>query len=146
MDWKEQLSTVVRESGIQLLDVRFICMKQQEKWFVKRFRATVFHTDPSVPEQVQYPSYLFLRQKMSATDFLQLIDDLTVDKNLSQKSQEQSSEEQPSQAAQEQPSEEQPPQKAEEKRRTFYVNGQEIWYDSVGINFNDHARGNTLWG
>lgn len=33
MDWKEQLSTVVEEAKIQLLDVRFICMNHQEKWF-----------------------------------------------------------------------------------------------------------------
>jgi hypothetical protein len=52
MDWNEQLSTVVREGEIQHLDIRFICLKQQEKWFVKRFRATVFHADPSVPERV----------------------------------------------------------------------------------------------
>lgn len=141
MDWKEQLSTIVRESETQHLNVRFICIKQQEKWFLKRFRATVFHTDSSIPEQVQYPSFLFLRQKMSATDFLQLIVDLTADKNFSQRAQGQSSQE-----TQKQPHEEQSPQNVEEKRRAFYVHGQEIWFDSLAVNFNDHARGNTLWG
>src|SRR5215472_9176376 len=63
MDWKEQLREVVREGGIEFLDIRFICIKQQEQWFLRRFRATAYHADPSVPELVQYPSYLFLRQK-----------------------------------------------------------------------------------
>lgn len=146
MDWKEQLSTIVDESEIQLLDVRFICMKQQEKWYVKRFRATVFRAEPSTPEQVQYPSYLFLRQKMSAANFLQLIGDLTADKNLTQKAEEHPSQEQPAQGTQEKPPEEQPAQKVEEQFRKFNVNGQEIWFDNININFNDHARGNTLWG
>src|SRR5260370_36297103 len=77
MYWKEQLSTVVKEAKIQQLDVRFICMKQQKRWFLKRLHVTILHPEPSVPEQIQYPSYLFLRQTMSSSDFLNLISDLT---------------------------------------------------------------------
>ena len=77
MEWKEQLSTVLVEGEIQTLDVRIICKRNNEKWFLKRLRATVFHVEPTIPEQIHYPSYLFLREKMSSTDFLQLISDLT---------------------------------------------------------------------
>ncbi len=124
MDWKEQLSTIVGEGEIQLLDVRFICMKHQGKWFLKRFRTTVFHVEPSIPEQVQYPSYLFLRQKMSSSGFLQLLSDLTT--RLS--------------------AEEAAKLSEEEKLKKFSVNTWDIWCEVVNVNFNDHARGNTLWG
>jgi hypothetical protein len=83
MDWKEQLSTLL--SGEPLtLDVRLICIKNKEKWFLKRLRVTVFHSEPSTPEQVRYSSYLFLRGKMSSVDFLRLINDLTSRNSLSQ--------------------------------------------------------------
>ncbi len=76
MDWKERLSTLL-EGEVQTLDVRLICIKDKEKWFLKRLRATIFHSEPSIPEQIRYPSYLYLRGKMSLLDFLQLISDLT---------------------------------------------------------------------
>ena len=76
MDWKEQLSALL--SGEPLtLDVRLICIKNGEKWLLKRLRATVFHSEPSTPEQIRYSSYLFLRGKMSSVEFLRLISDLT---------------------------------------------------------------------
>jgi len=77
MDWKEQLTTVMKEANIQQLDVRFICMKQQDRWFLKRLHVTVLHPEPSIPGKVLYPSYLFLRQTMSSSDFLQLLSNLT---------------------------------------------------------------------
>src|SRR6266480_7780131 len=77
MDWKEQLSALLLEGDIQTLDVRLICIKDKEKWFLKRLRAIVLHSEPSIPEQVRYPSYLFLRRNMSPSDFLQLLSDLT---------------------------------------------------------------------
>ncbi len=83
MDWKEQLSALL--SGEPLtLDVRLICIKNGEKWFLKRLRAIVFHSEPSTPEQIHYLSYLFLRGKMSSVDFLRLINDLTSRSSLSQ--------------------------------------------------------------
>ncbi len=124
MDWKEQLSTVVEESEIQLLDVRFICMKHQGKWFLKRLHVTVFHAEPSLPERVRYPSYLFLRQTMSSSDFLHLLSDLTT--RLS--------------------AEELAKLTEEEKLKKFCVNEWDIWCEFVGVNFNVHAQGNSLWG
>ncbi len=124
MDWKEQISTVVEEAKIQLLDVRFICMKHQGKWFLKRFHVTVFHAEPSLPEQVRYPSYLFLRQKISSSDFLQLLSDLTT--RLS--------------------AEELAKLTEEEKLKKFRVNEWDIWCEFAGINFNIHAHGNSGWG
>lgn len=126
LDWKEQLSTVVEEAKIQLLDVRFICVKQQEKWFLKRFHVTVFHAEPSLPQQVCYPSHLFLRQKMSSSDFLQLISDLTTRITLSAQEGAQLTE--------------------EEKLKKFSMNGWDIWYEFAGVNFNIHAHGNSGWG
>jgi len=124
MDWKEQLSTVVEEAKIQLLDVRIICMKQQEKWFLKRLYVTVFHAEPSVPEQIQYPSFLFLRQKMSSSDFLQLLNNLTA---------------RPS-------AEEAAKLSEEEKLKKFSVNAWIIWCESVSVGFANHAQGNSPWG
>ena len=126
MDWKEQLSTVVEAAKIQLLDVRFICMKHQEKWFLKRLHVTVFHTEPSLPQQVRYASYLFLRQKMNSSDFLQLISDLTTRTTLS--------------------AEEAVKLTEEEKLKKFSVNEWDIWCESVGVNFTVHAHGNSGWG
>jgi hypothetical protein len=123
-DWKEQLSTVVEEAKIELLDVRFICMKQQEKWFLKRLHVTVFHAEPSISEQIQYPSYLFLRQTMSSSDFLQLLSDLTA----------------PLSAA------EQAKLTEEEKLKKFSVYAWDIWWKSVSVNLNIHAHGNARWG
>lgn len=129
MDWKEQLTTVVEEGMIQLLDVRFICMKQQGKWYLKRFHVTVFHQEVSIPEQVLYPSYLFLRHTMRAPDFLHLISDLT---DLT--------------ARNSFPTEEWARLTEEEKLKTFQVSKWDIWCESVSINFNVHAQGNSLWG
>jgi len=124
MDWKEQLSTILEEATIQQLDVRFICMKQQGKWFLKRLHVTVFHAGPSLPEQVRYLSYLFLRQTMSSSDFLQLLSDLST--RLS--------------------AEELAKLTEEEKFKKFSVNGRDVWCEFVGVNFNIHAQGNALWG
>src|SRR6266571_6446398 len=124
LDWKEQLSTVVEEAKIQQLDVRFICMKQQERWFFKRLHVAVLHPEPSVPEQVRYPSYLFLRQTMSSSDFLQLLSDLT--NTLS--------------------AEEEAKLTEEEKLKKFSVHAWDIWWKSVSVNLNVHAHGNAQWG
>jgi hypothetical protein len=126
MDWKEQLTTVLEEAEIQLLDVRFISMKNQGKWFLKRLHVTVFHTDPSLPEQVRYPSYLFLRQKMSSSDFLHLISNLTTRNTLS--------------------AEEWAKLTEEEKLKKFSLNEWDIWCEFASVNFNVHAHGNSLWG
>lgn len=126
MDWKELLSTVVEEAKIQFLDVRFICVQYQGKWFLKRFHVTVFHAEPSLPQQVRYPSHLFLRQKMSSSDFLQLISDLTTRTTLSAQEGAQLTE--------------------EEKLKKFSVNGWDIWYEYAGVNFTVHAHGNSGWG
>src|SRR6266849_3625253 len=83
MDWKERLSTLL-EGEVQTLDVRLICIRDKEKWFLKRLRATVFHSEPSIPEQIHYSSYLFLRGKISSLDFFRLISDLTSRSTLSQ--------------------------------------------------------------
>jgi hypothetical protein len=124
MDWKEQLVTVVKEARIQQLDVRFICMQQQGRWFFKRLHVTVLHPEPSVPEQIQYPSYLFLRQTMSSSDFLHLIIDLTTRL----------------------PEEEEAKLTEEQKLKKFSVQAWDIWYKSVSLNLNVHAHGNSQWG
>ncbi len=124
MDWKEQLSTVLKEAKIEQLDVRFICMKQQERWFFKRLHVTVLHPEASVPEQVQYPSYLFLRQTMRSSDFLQLLSELTTTL----------------------PTEEEAKLTEEQKLKKFSVQAWDIWWKSVSVNLNVHAHGNSQWG
>jgi hypothetical protein len=125
MDWKEQLSTLL-EGEVQILDVRLICIKGNEKWFLKRLRAIVFRTEPSIPEQVYYPSYLFLRRKMSPSDFLQLLSDLTTRSTLPQEELEKLS--------------------YEEKLKKFSFNGQEIFCEVVNVVFSNHSHGNSRWG
>jgi len=123
MDWKERLSTLL-EGEVQTLDVRLICIKDKEKWFLKRLRATIFHSEPSIPEQIRYPSYLYLRGKMSLLDFLQLISDLT--STLSQEELEKLS--------------------YEEKLKKFKFKGWEIFCESATVSYRDHSRGNSSWG
>ena len=123
LDWKEQLRAILEEAKITFLDVRFICMKQQDKWFLKRLHVTVFHAEPSIPEQVQYPSYLFLRQKMSSSDFLQLLDGLTT--HLS--------------------AEEAATLSEEEKLKKFSVRMRTIWCGYVSVGFASHIQGNSPW-
>ncbi len=125
MDWKEQLSTLV-EGEIQTLDVRLICIRDKEKWFLKRLRAIVFHSEPSIPEQIRYPSYLFLRGKMSSLDFLQLISDITSPSTLSQEEKDKLS--------------------YEEKLKTFKFKEWDIFCESANVIFRDHSRGNSRWG
>lgn len=126
MDWKEQLPTLLAEEEVQTLDVRLICIKDKEKWFLKRLRAIVFHSEPSIPEQVCYSSYLFLRRKMSASDFLQLLSDLTTRSTLPQEELEKLS--------------------YEEKLKKFSFNGQEIFCEFVNVVFSNHSHGNSRWG
>jgi len=125
MDWKERLSTLL-EGEIQTLDVRLICIKDKEKWFLKRLRAIVFHSGPSIPEQIRYPSYLFLRGKMSSSDFLQLISDLTTRSTLSQEELNKLSD--------------------EEKLKKFRFNEWDIFCEYANISYRDHSRGNSRWG
>ncbi len=123
MDWKEQLSTLL-ERERQTLDVRLICIKNGEKWFLKRLRATVFHSEPSIPEQILYPSYLFLREKISSLDFLQLIYELT--SRLSQEELNKLSD--------------------EEKLKKFKFKDWEIFCEYVYVYLRDHSKGNSNWG
>jgi hypothetical protein len=123
LDWKEQLKTVVEEAKIAFLDVRFICMKHQEKWFLKRLHVRMFHAEPSIPEQVQYPSYLFLRQTMRSSDFLQLLDNLAT---------------RPS-------AEEAAKLSEEEKLKKFSLKTWIIWCEAVGVGFAGHMQGNSRW-
>src|SRR5260370_38968110 len=125
MDWKEQLSTLV-EGEMQSVDVRLICIRDKEKWFLKRLRAIVFHSEPSIPEQIRYPSYLFLRGKMSSLDFLQLMSDLTSPSNLSQEEKDKLS--------------------YEEKLKKFKFKEWDIFCESANVIFRDHSRGNSHWG
>ena len=125
MDWKEQLSTLL-SGEVLTLDVRLICIKNGEKWFLKRLRATVFHSEPSIPEQIYYPSYLFLRRKMSPSDFLQLLSDLTTRSTLPQGELEKLS--------------------YEEKLKKFSFNEYEIFCELVNVVFSNHSHGNSRWG
>lgn len=124
MDWKEQLSTLLEELA-QSLDVRLICIKDKEKWFLKRLRAIVFHPELSIPEQICYPTYLFLRREMSTSEFLQLMSALTTRSTLPQEELEKLS--------------------AEEKLKKFSFNGREIFCEVVNIVFRNHSRGNSRW-
>lgn len=125
MDWKEQLSTLLAEE-VLTLDVRFICIRDKEKWFLKRLRATLFHTEPSTPEQIRYSSYLFLRGKMSSVDFLNLINDLTSRSSLSQEELGKLSE--------------------DEKLKKFTFNGWEIVCEYANVYLRGHTQGNSRWG
>lgn len=125
MDWKEQLSTLL-EGEMQTLDVRLICIKNEGKWFLRRLRAIVFHSEPSIPEQISYPSYLFLREKMSSLDFLQLIHNLTSRSNLSQ--------------------EELNKLSYEEKLKKFTFKEWEIFYELVNVYLRNHSQGSSHWG
>ena len=125
MEWKEQLSTLL-EGEIHTLDVRLICMRNKEKWFLKRLRATVFHSEPSIPEQIRYPSYLFLRGNMSSLDFLQLISDLTTRSNLSQ--------------------EELAKLSDEEKLKKFTLREWEIFCEYANVYLRGHSQGKSRWG
>lgn len=125
MDWKEQLSALL-EGEAQTLDVRIICIKDKEKWFLKRLRATIFHSEPPFAEQICYPSHLFLRRKMSPSDFLQLLSDLTTRSTLSQ--------------------EELAKLSYEEKLKTFQFNGWDIFCELVNVVFMNHTHGNSRWG
>ncbi len=125
MDWKEQLS-VLLEGEIQTLDVRLICIKNGEKWFLKRLRVTVFHSEPSIPAQIRYPSYLFLRKNMSSLDFLQLISDLTTRSNLSQEEINKLSD--------------------EEKLKKFKFQEWEIFCEYANVYLRGHSQGNSSWG
>ncbi len=125
MDWKEQLQTLLDKEP-QTLDVRLICIRDKEKWFLKRLRAIVFHAEPSIPEQTRYSSYLFLREKMNSSDFFQLISDLTSRSSLS-----------PEELAK---------LTDEEKLKKFTFNGWEIVCESVNIYLRSHTRGNSRWG
>ena len=125
MDWKEQLSALL--SGEPLtLDVRLICIRNGEKWFLKRLRATVFHSEPSTPEQIRYSSYLFLRGKMSSVDFLRLISDLTSRSSPSQ--------------------EELAKLTDEEKLKKFTFQGWEIVCEFANVYLRGHSPGNSQWG
>lgn len=125
MDWIERLSTLL-EGEIQTLDVRLICIRNNEKWFLKRLRAIVFHSEPSIPEQIRYPSYLFLRGKMSSLDFLQLISDLTTRSTLSQEELDKLS--------------------YEEKLKKFRFKEWDIFCESANVSYRGHSRGNSSWG
>src|SRR5258708_9961587 len=125
MEWKEQLSTLL-EGEILTPDVRIICIRDKEKWFVKRLRATVFHSEPSMPEQIRYSSYLFLRGKMSSLDFFRLISDLTSRSTLSQ--------------------EELAKLTDEEKLKKFTFNGWEIVCEFANVSLRGHSQGNSRWG
>jgi hypothetical protein len=124
MDWKEQLSTLL-EGEAQTLDVRLICIKDKEKWFLKRLRVIVFHSEPSIPEQVCYPSHLFLRRKMSSLDFLELMSALTARITFPEELEKLS---------------------YEEKFKKFSFNEQEIFCEAVNIVFRNHSHGNSRWG
>ncbi len=82
MDWKDQLSKLF-EGETKILDVRLICIRNEEKWFLRRMRAVLFRSEPSVPEQISFPSYLFVREKMSSLDFLEFIHNLTLQREFS---------------------------------------------------------------
>ncbi len=125
MDWKEQLSTLL-EGEMQTIDVRLICIRDKEKWFLKRLRATVFHSEPSLPEQICYLSYLFLRGKMSSLDFLQLMSDLTTRSTLSQEELEKLSD--------------------EEKLKKFRFKEREIFCEYANVYLRGHSQGNSSWG
>jgi hypothetical protein len=131
MDWKEQLQTVIGAGGREFLDVRFICMKHQDakyagKWFLKRLRVTLYRTDPSVPEYLSYPGYLFVREQMSAPDFLTFLDNLTVKSTFLAEELAQLSD--------------------EEKLKKVSVRGWDIWYEDVTLYYRDHVRSNAIWG
>jgi len=131
MDWKEQLRAVIGVGGIEFLDVQFICMKHPDKkyadkWFLKRLRVTLFHVEPFVPEHLSYPGYVFLREKMIASDFIQFIDDLTAKSTLSDEELAKLSE--------------------EEKLKKFSVRDWDIWHGDVNIYFSNHLRSDTTWG
>jgi hypothetical protein len=125
MDWKEQLSTLL-EGEILTLDVRLICIRDKEKWFLKRLRAIVLHAEPAIPEQIHYSSYLFQRGKMNSSDFFQLISDLTSRSSLSP--------------------EEQAKLTDEEKLKKFTFQGWEIVCEFVNIYLRGHTQGNSRWG
>ncbi len=125
MDWKEQLQTLLDKEP-QTLDVRLICIRDKEKWFLKRLRAIVFHAEPTIPEQICYSSYLFLRGKMNSSDFFQLISDLTSRSSLS-----------PEELAK---------LTDEEKLKKFTFKGWEIVCEFVNIYLRGHTRGNSRWG
>src|SRR5258707_3493406 len=123
MEWKEPLSILLEGEKLSL-DVRLICIKNKGKWFLKRVRATVFHSKPSIPEQICYPSYLFLRRKMNSLDFLQFMNDLTT--RLPQEELEKLSE--------------------EEKLKKFSFNEWKIFCEVGNIYLNRHSPGNSRWG
>ncbi len=125
MDWKERLFALLSEERL-VLDVRFICIKNGEKWFLKRLRATIFHSEPSIPQQVVYPSYLFLREKMSSSDFLQLIHELTLRTNLSQ--------------------EELNKPSNEAKLKKFKFQEWEIFCEYASVYLRGHTQSNSSWG
>lgn len=124
MDWKEQLSTLLEELA-QSLDVRLICIKDKEKWYLKRLRAIVFHADLSIPEQLCYPTYLFLRKEMSSSEFLELLSALTARNMLPQEELEKLS--------------------SEEKLKKITFNGRDIFCEMVNVVFSNHSRGNSPW-
>jgi hypothetical protein len=131
MDWKEQLQAVIGAGGKEFLDVRFICMKHQDakyagKWFLKRLRVTLYRAEPSVPEHLSYPAYLFLREKMSASDFLKFLDSLIAKSTLSAEELAQLSD--------------------EETLKKVSVRGWDIWYEDVTLYYRDHLRSNATWG
>ena len=125
MDWKEQLSTLLEGEELTL-DVRFICIREKDKWFLKRLRAIVFHAEPSIPKQVRYASYLFLRGKMMSPDFFQLISHLTSRSSL--------------------PPEEFAKLTNDEKLKKFTFEGWEIVCESVNVYLRGHTQANARWG
>lgn len=125
MDWKEHLSTLL-EKEVHTLDVRLICIRDKDKWFLKRLRAIVFHAEPGIPEQICYSSYLFLRGKMNSTEFFRLISDLTTRSSLS-----------PEELAK---------LTDEEKLKKFTFHGWEIVCEFVNIYLRGHTQGSSRWG
>ncbi len=125
MDWKEQLSTLL-EGETQTLDVRLICIRNEEKWFLRRMRAVLFHSEPSVPEQISFPSYLFVREKMSSLDFLEFIHSLTLQKDLTR--------------------EDALSPSYEETLKKITFREWEIFCEVAHVYLRNHSQGNSHWG